>query len=322
MTMGRACVAILEPDPLYRGVFERIFFSSGHEVRYLDAGVLPPEILPSDGVLLMDMAQGECTAFDLLGAIRIQHPMLPVVLFCDEDIGAWLDDLANYERVNVLARPFTREELLFFIDKLLHPDHAFGLVHYLKSDALVRVFALRSTAEVRGLIDTTLALASEWGFDFDYDFKIDLVLHELFLNAIYHAHGYESEKKQGVPVSLPEKETVQIEVGHDENRFGVTITDFCGNLTRSRILESLRTLEQQKSVERLLAEGRSISDIFRQHGRGIDIVRKNSGEYYFVIERGRRTQVVIIFDKHFEKDDQNASIKVIEVGDARSAEGA
>ncbi|HOG63848.1 MAG TPA: hypothetical protein PLM00_00090 [Spirochaetota bacterium] len=315
MSTDRAGIAILEPDPLYRGVFERIFFSSGYEVRYLETGGGLPVVEPHDAVLLMDMVQGEKTAFDLLSGIRAEHPLIPVVVFCDEDIGGYLDRLAEYERVNVLARPFTREELLFFMDKLLYQDHAFGLEHYLKAGAVVQRFILKSTTEVRERIEETLGLASEWGFDFDYDFKIDLVLHELFLNAIYHAHGYEDEKKQGVPVTLPDAVRVEVEVGHDENRFGVTITDFCGNLTRSRILESLRTLEQQKSVERLLAEGRSISDIFRQHGRGIDIVRKNSGEYYFVIERGRRTQVVIIFDKHFEKDDQNASIKVLEVGE-------
>jgi anti-sigma regulatory factor (Ser/Thr protein kinase) len=318
MNEERASVAILEPDPLYRGVFERIFFSSQYTVRYLDTAVRPPLILPSDQILLMDINQGDQTAFDLLVGIREQHTTIPVIVFCDEDIGESLDHLASFERVNVMDRLFTREELLFFIDKLLHAEHVFGLKHYLKRGSTVREFPLRATSEVRDLIEASLAMASEWGFDFDYDFKIDLVLHELFLNAIYHAYGYEEEKKQGIPVTLPSDESIRIEVGHDENRFGIAITDFKGNLSRARILDSLRILEQQKSVERLLAEGRSISDIFRQHGRGIDIVRKNSGEYYFAIERGKRTQVVIIFDKHFERDDQHSSIKVIEFGDHAS----
>ena len=108
---------------------------------------------------------------------------------------------------------------------------------------------------------------------------------------------------------------MEIEVGHDENRFGIAITDFKGNLSRKRILEALESLEKQHRADLLFDQKDSlnISDVFKQHGRGIDIVRKNSGEYYFVIEKGRRTQAIIVFDKLFEKDDEFTSIKIIEV---------
>jgi len=310
----QAAIFCIEPDPMYRHVFRKMFVDSPYDLIFAEEQDLEAQCRSfSADILFISIELSGVSAFDLFTIIREFHPSIPVVFFTNDNVNQYLNQLVVADQSNVLSKPFTREELLFLLDKLVHRHRAFGLKNYLKPGSTVKTFFLRDSANVRGNVETMMQLADNWGFDFSYDFKIDLVIHELLINALYHAHGYENEKKQGIPIVLPEDKTVEIEVGYDQNRFGVSITDFEGNLSRQRILESLLTLERQEHVGELLENGFEINDIFKQHGRGIDIVRKNSGEYYFVIEKGCRTQVIIIFDKIFEKDDEYTSIKVIEV---------
>jgi hypothetical protein len=48
-------------------------------------------------------------------------------------------------------------------------------------------------------------------------------------------------------------------------------------------------------------------------GRGIDLLRKLSGEYYFNIRRKYMTEIVVIFDIHFQKDDPRSSLNIFEI---------
>lgn len=307
-------ILIIEPDPIYRQVFGKIFADSRYRLRFAELNRLEEECRNcQEDLLFASLELPGKSIFSYYPLIRQHRTDLPLLLFTNEDMNEYLEDLINTEQTNVLTKPFTREELLFFLDKLLNKQRAFGLKNYLKPGSTVKTFFINRSGQVRDTVQKLLEIGQGWGFNFDYDFKIDLVLHELLINALYHAYGYEDEKVQGRQIVLPEGEEVEVEVGHDENRFGVTITDYCGTLTRDRILHSLQRLQAENAADELLAEGARISEVFKQHGRGIDIVRKNSGEYYFVIDRNNRTQAVIIFDKNFEKDDEFTSLKILEV---------
>lgn len=308
--MARVRLLCVEPDDLYRRVLQKMLADGPYELRFSDLADLPAECASfEEEILLMAMdLPGGVSAFDLYPAVRAHRPTVPIVFLTEDSADDELVRLMETEATNVLAKPFTGEEVRFLLDKLVSPHRAFGLKNWLKPGAVVKTFFLNDATIVREHVATILGLADEWGFAFDYDFKIDIVLHELMFNALYHAHGFGAEKVSGKPIVLEQGDYVEIEVGHDENRFGVAITDYRGGLTRRRILESLHRLETQQ--QQAAAE---VPGAFQQHGRGIDIVRKSAGEYYFVIERGRRTQAVIIFDKEFEKDDNASSIRIIEV---------
>ncbi|TFH41415.1 MAG: hypothetical protein E4G96_05550 [Chrysiogenales bacterium] len=49
-------------------------------------------------------------------------------------------------------------------------------------------------------------------------------------------------------------------------------------------------------------------------GRGIDLVRKLAGEYYFIIDNNVRTEILILFDMRYENDASitHSSLKIIE----------
>ncbi|MCK4906170.1 MAG: response regulator [Spirochaetes bacterium] len=307
-------VFCIEPESMYRRVFERILLSNGYKCRFADMDRIEEECASfSEDVVFLNIELKNMSGFDLVPLIKKTNPETHIVLFTNSNMNEYIEDIIRTNQANVISKPFTKEELLFFLDKLFNKAKVFGLKNYLKPGSVVKTFFLSSSDHIREYVGKILNISQEWGFNFHYDFKIDLVIHELLVNAIYHAHGFEEEKKTGVSISLEDSNHVEVGVGHDENRFGISITDFKGNLTRKRILETILTLESQGDVDELLDKGVDINEIFKEHGRGIDLVRKNTGEYYFLIEKGVRTQVILIFDRFFEKDDEYTSLKIIEI---------
>jgi hypothetical protein len=66
-------------------------------------------------------------------------------------------------------------------------------------------------------------------------------------------------------------------------------------------------------IEESMTTGADISEFISESGRGIDLVRKLSGEYYFIIKKNSRTEIILIFkksDKPVESD--SSSLKIIE----------
>jgi hypothetical protein len=92
------------------------------------------------------------------------------------------------------------------------------------------------------------------------------------------------------------------------------VRDYMGTLTPQIIVDALRqTIEQQRLIERAAETGEDISEIILDRGRGIDLIRQLSGEYYFVIDPGNSTEVIIIYDRYYEKDDAVGSLKIFDL---------
>ena len=191
-------ILCIEPDELYRSVFLKIFEGQPYSIRFTDPDPFAKNCGGIEADLLFcSLELPEYNPSEIYENIRKTNAALPIIFFTEEDINRHLDWFTNTSSTNVLAKPFTREELLFFLEKLVHNNQAFGLKNYLKPGSTVKTFFLTDAADVRDKIGTIFALANKWGFDFHYDFKIDLVIHELLINALYHAYGFEEEKKGG-----------------------------------------------------------------------------------------------------------------------------
>ena len=131
---------------------------------------------------------------------------------------------------------------------------------------------------------------------------------------MYHAHGYTKEKKERIAIELPDPYEVEVSYGASESAFGIAVRDDMGTLTPEIILEALRqTIEQQQLILRAAETGEDISQIVLDRGRGIDLIRQLSGEYYFIIDPGNSTEVIIIYDRYYEKDDSVGSLKIFDL---------
>jgi hypothetical protein len=135
------------------------------------------------------------------------------------------------------------------------------------------------------------------------------------INAVYHSHGFTREKEQRIPVFLPEGTSVDLFFGYSKDKFGISINDYCGKLTKMRILDSInKVIEQNQLILEAVETGEDITDFISETGRGIDLVRKLTGEYCFIIQENVRTEIILIFDKHYTNDhsEHYTSLKIIE----------
>src|SRR5690606_872589 len=98
----------------------------------------------------------------------------------------------------------------------------------------------------------------------------------------------------------------------NEHSFGVSILDFNGTLTLDTIYKNI-----QNNIRTMLAlQGKldvtdnELSDLVAPSGRGLDMLRKLSGDCQFHIAPGKQTEIIFLFDSRFQKDDLFSPLKV------------
>jgi len=141
-----------------------------------------------------------------------------------------------------------------------------------------------------------------------------LILNELIINAVYHSYGYTKEKENRIPIILKEEEFVDIFFAKNQNSYGISINDYKGKLSKIRILECINNvIEQQQLILRASETGEDISDKISVSGRGIDLIRKLAGEYYFIIKKDFRTEIILLYDLNSSNENKEFhSLKIIE----------
>jgi hypothetical protein len=224
--------------------------------------------------------------------------------------------LASKNVTIVLPKPIKGAELSKVLANLLTVDPRvwFGIHNYIADLRKLRRIKLKRSTQIRTCIKTILNEMHAWGFNFSHETEMDLVWQEILINAVYHAHGYTNEKKERVAIELPHPYEVDVTYGASEAAFGVAVRDSMGTLTPSTIIEALRqTIEQQKMIEKAAQTGEDISHLVLDRGRGLDLIRQLSGEYYFIIDPGVSTEVIIIYDRYYEKDDAVGSLKIFDL---------
>jgi anti-sigma regulatory factor (Ser/Thr protein kinase) len=101
---------------------------------------------------------------------------------------------------------------------------------------------------------------------------------------VYHApaHPDGRPKYEGQSsVELEQSEYIQIDCGFDSEKYGVSVTDHSGRLTKEMVLER---------IERHTA-GKGLLDL---RGRGIHLSRMLSDRMVVNIQRGERTEVILL----------------------------
>jgi CheY-like chemotaxis protein len=254
-------------------------------------------------------------AFDLYNYANTYYPYIPAVMITGKDIDTFFDRIFREGIGNVLYKPLRRDELLNLAEKLITKKNIFGLHNYLGAiDGEVKRIRIDSSEQIRKAIDITLKHIQEWGFTIKNRAVLNLILNELIINAVYHSHGYSREKEMRVPVQLKDDEHVDFCFARSPSSYGLSITDYKGKLSKTKVLDSInRAIEQTQLILRAAETGEEISDQVSETGRGIDLVRKLCAEYYFVIKKDVQTEVILIFDREPSAETEaRCSLKIIE----------
>lgn len=113
---------------------------------------------------------------------------------------------------------------------------------------------------------------------------VKLIMDELITNAIYHAPRKEdgsAKYEEYAPVTLGDNEHVYVTWGYDCEKYGVSIVDVQGRLTKDRVL--------YKIDRHIRGEG-----MLDDSGRGIHMSRLFADRMVINIKPGQKTEVIIM----------------------------
>ncbi len=274
------------------------------KLKFIDFDLVVSEVeLPGDN------------AFDLYNYITQNYPYIPTIMTTDKNIDSFFDVIFKEGIGNVLCKPFRREEILNLAEKLITKNNIFGLNNYIPDLIETKKIRITSSKQIKKAISLIVGEIENWGFRIENKVSLTLILNEMAINAVYHSHGLSDEKKLRLAVQLGEGEFVDIFFARSKDKYGIAINDYNGKLSRMKILDSInKVVEQSILLDKASETDDDVTDFISETGRGIDLVRKLAGEYYFIIQKNFRTEIMIIFDSLYTDDKActHSSLKIIE----------
>lgn len=265
-------------------------------------------------LIIIDTEIGNKSGFDLLKYIQENKPELPYIMTTEKDIDKFIKPAMERQVGNMLVKPMKREELLLLIKRLVTKKGIFGLENYIPNLLHRETIKINKTEEINDAIATAMKKAAKWGFSFPNESNIKLVLYEMIVNALYHSHGYTEQKLKRETIQLEEGKYVELGYGSNKTKFGVSIIDFNGKLSKSSFLNTISDLVlRDQKIQELMEKGEDFTSLLLDRGRGLDITRKLSGEYQINISKNKKTEIILIFDQEYYKDDNIGTIKIFEV---------
>ncbi|OHD63110.1 MAG: hypothetical protein A2176_08395 [Spirochaetes bacterium RBG_13_51_14] len=254
-------------------------------------------------------------AFDLYNYITRTYPYIPTIMTTEKNIDTFFDIIFREEIGNVLCKPFKKDEIINLAEKLITKKNIFGLDNYIGDIIEMKKIRITSSMQIKKAIALIINEIQGWGFTIKNLITLRLILNEMAINAVYHSHGFSKEKKNRKAVQLGDGEYVDIFFGHSNDKYGIAIDDYKGKLSKRIILDSIKkVVEQNLLLDKASESEEDVTEYISETGRGLDLVRKLAGEYYFIIKENVRTEIIIIFDTIFDNDKTatHSSLKIIE----------
>jgi len=220
---------------------------------------------------------------EFLSEVKKMCPATRTVLITAYNIDNYIRMAREFNITNIIPKttPFNFLELGSLIDALL-TKNIFGLSRYmLPAYNVLGSYCIRSSVEAKQVRETATALLTD---TLGTSGNMRLILDEIITNAVYHAPAYPdgTEKyPEYVEVHLQPDEFVYLECGHDTEKYGISITDNKGRLTKEMVLYK---------IDRQIA-GEGILD---DSGRGIHMSRLFSDRMIINISPNNKTEIILI----------------------------
>jgi CheY-like chemotaxis protein len=220
---------------------------------------------------------------DLLFRIKRMFPDTRTVLITAYNVDDYIRLARKNNISNIIPKtsPFNFGELDALMNGLLTKE-IFGLPRYmLPQYTHLGSFCIRSSRDAKEVREAAVALLIEkLGVAGDMRLLVD----EIVTNAIYHAPSFPdgTEKyEEFIEVSLEPDEFVYLECGFDPEKYGITVVDNKGRLTKGTVLYKI---ERQMSGEGVLDDS----------GRGLHMSRLFSDRMIINIAPKIKTEVILM----------------------------
>lgn len=302
---------------IYKNVISKIFTDAGYSVESCESAYDAMSKLKAFDfdLIVSEIELPGDNAFDLYNYIQKNYPYIPTIMTTEKNIDSFFEQIFQEGIGNVLCKPVKKYDILNLSKKMITKENIFDLKNYMVKIEDLKKIRLTSSIQIQKAVFIIIAQIQNWGFEVQNEVVLNLLLNEMIINAVYHSHGYTDKKLQGDPIQLKEDEYVDVFFGKNQTSYGISINDYNGRLSKTRILDSInRVIQEDRLLSEAVESGEGINGItLSETGRGIEMVRKLCSEYYFIIKRDVRTEIILIFDPLFTQDNENySSLKIIE----------
>jgi len=261
------------------------FLDMKYSVKTAENGEVALELLRENrfDLVISDINMPGINGPQLLGRVRELYPRTKTALITAYNIDEYIKAAKECMITNIIPKtvPFNFAELEFTVHGLVTGD-IFGLGRYmLDGGSIIEQSTITSTTMAKKVQNHVIELL-EGRFSTSGDMK--LILEEIIANAMYHAPVAEdgSEKYHEFnDVVLQPDEYITVECGFDTEKYGVSITDNQGRLSKETVLYKI---ERQITGEGLLDDS----------GRGIHMSRLFADRMVINIDTGKKTEVILM----------------------------
>ncbi len=277
-------VLIVDDEEIIRDMLE-IELEDNYEVITAENGEQAFSVLKDKPVdlVISDINMPGIKGYELLRRVKQDYPHTKTALITAYNTDDYIRMAKENDISNIIPKstPFNFDEFQTIVDSLI-TENIFGLKRYMKPDyRQLYEFDIRSSREIAEVEDHILKSIARFHKPQPV---VQILLEELITNAVYHApvddSGVEKYRKHS-DVVLEECEKVAVRLGRDSEKYGVSVVDTSGKLTKQQVLYRI---DRHVHGEGLLDE----------NGRGLHMSRLYSDRLIINIKRDVITEAIFI----------------------------
>lgn len=285
-------VLIVDDEAIIRGMLE-VELEQRYTVHTAESAQEAFDVLKQNHVdlVISDINMPGMKGFELLRWVKGNYPSTKTALITAYNIDDYVRMAKENDISNIIPKstPFNFDEFNSIVYNLV-TEQIFGMPRYMLPDyAELASYKIVTSAQIAKVEEEILGLIS--GFTQPQPF-VQILLEELISNAVYHAPVDESGKEKyekHSDVALQESEAVMVSLGKDSEKYGVSVVDTSGKLTKE---QALFRIDRHVHGEGLLDES----------GRGIHMSRIYSDRLIINIKKNVTTEAIFInyFDEKYK----------------------
>ncbi len=277
-------------------VLRRTLGPLGEQVAFLDAtDSLAHHPGPAPSLVILDLASDNADDVrDALAARGWTPRILALANWAEQAEALSMLDLCHCDNLIARNEGVDEAELLVTTLKMLGSGDIFGIDKYLSWGVRVRQLAVSTYDEKRGAIETVSEFAREVGCRRRLVGRVEIVLDELLMNAMYDAPATlvgdrNAFVSRAVPGGGPvSDQAVLLSFGCDGRFMAISVRDAFGSLQRQTILDHLNRAVSYA--------GAPLTNTDKGAGLGLYFILSSVSRFVANIQPGRATEVICLFD--------------------------
>ncbi len=234
-------------------------------------------------LVISDIKMPGYSGFDVVKKVKDTCPKTKTALITAYNINDYIRMAKENDISNIIPKstPFNFDEFNAIVKNLV-TERIFGLENYMLPDfAVIGEYTITNSNQINDVEETIIKIISKFH---KAEPVVNILLEELITNAVYHAPVDDSGKEKYIKhseVVLDDTEAVLVTVGRDAEKYGVSVLDTSGKLTKKQAL--------YKIDRHVHGEG-----ILDEDGRGLHMSRIYSDRLIINIKKNIATEAIFM----------------------------